>query len=68
MKKEAAWNLPNMKRVCTSHVERHNLTLRTFIKRMGRLTCVFSKKWANHEAMLALAIFHYNFCRTHRGV
>ena len=31
MKKEAAWNLPNMKRVCTSHVERHNLTLRTFI-------------------------------------
>jgi IS1 family transposase/transposase-like protein len=65
IKKEAAWNLPNMDRVCTSHVERHNLTLRTFIKRMARLSCSFSKKWANHEAMLGLAIFHYNYCRTH---
>jgi hypothetical protein len=25
----------------------------------------FSKKWENHEAMLALYIAHYNFCRVH---
>jgi hypothetical protein len=37
MKKEAVWNLPSMDRVCTSHIERHNLTLRTFIKRSGVL-------------------------------
>jgi hypothetical protein len=32
---------------------------------MARLTCAFSKKWANHEAMMALAIFHYNYVRVH---
>jgi hypothetical protein len=32
---------------------------------MTRLSCAFSKKWENHEAMMGLAIFHYNFCRTH---
>lgn len=68
IKKEAAYNLPNMDRVCTSHVERHNLTLRTFVRRMTRLTCAFSKKWSNHEAMLALAICHYNFCRVHSTI
>ena len=50
---------------CTSHVERDTLTLRTFIKRMARLSCAFSKKWANHEAMIGLAIAHSNFCRVH---
>jgi hypothetical protein len=54
-----------MSRVCTSHVERHNLTLRTFVKRMARLTCCFSKKWSNHEAMIGMFIMHYNYCRTH---
>jgi hypothetical protein len=32
---------------------------------MGRLTCCFSKKWENHEAMIGLAIFHYNYVRRH---
>jgi IS1 family transposase/transposase-like protein len=64
-KREAVWNDPDMSRVCTSHVERHNLTLRTFVKRMARLTCCFSKKWSNHEAMIGLFIMHYNYCRVH---
>ena len=64
-KKEAAWNLPDMNRVCTSHVERQNLNLRTFMRRMTRLSNGFSKKWANHEAMLALYICHYNYVRVH---
>jgi transposase-like protein/IS1 family transposase len=65
MKREAAWNLPDMKRVCTSHIERSNLNMRTFIRRMTRLSNGFSKKWANHEAMLALYIAHYNYVRIH---
>lgn len=38
VKKEAAFNLPDMKRVCTSHVERQNLNFRTFMRRMTRLS------------------------------
>ena len=62
IKKETILGEPNQAQICTSHVERHNLTLRTFVRRMGRLTCCFSKKWENHEAMIGLAIFHYNSC------
>lgn len=65
IKKEQAWNLPNESRICTSHVERQNLNFRTFMRRMTRLSNGFSKKWHNHEAMLALYIMHYNFCRVH---
>jgi hypothetical protein len=53
-------------RICTSHVERMNGGIRTFCKRMGRLTNCFSKKWDNHRAALALLFCHYNFCRQHR--
>ncbi len=35
------------------------------IRRMTRLTNAFSKKWANHEAALALFFVFYNFCRPH---
>jgi IS1 family transposase/transposase-like protein len=65
IKKEMIWGTPNYSQTCTSHIERHNLTLRTFIRRMNRLTCAFSKKWENREAMVALAICHYNYCRKH---
>jgi hypothetical protein len=33
---------------------------------MTRLTNAFSKKWANHAAMLALGFAYYNFCRPHQ--
>ncbi|MBI2823920.1 MAG: hypothetical protein HYX69_04410 [Planctomycetia bacterium] len=65
IKKEQAFNLPKMDRICTSHVERQNLNLRTFVRRMTRLSNGFSKKWENHEAMIALYIAHYNYCRPH---
>jgi hypothetical protein len=42
--------------------------MRCFIKRMGRLTYCFSKKWENHEAALALYFCHYNYCRKHRSL
>lgn len=56
---------PSEDRVCTSYVERNNLSIRTFVKRMTRLTCAFSKKWENHEAALALYFAYYNFCWKH---
>lgn len=55
-------------KICTSHVERHNLTIRTFVKRMNRLTSCFSKRWDNHRAALAIFFMHYNYCRRHSAL
>jgi IS1 family transposase len=56
---------PDPALICTSHVERSNLTLRMQIRRLTRLTNGFSKKWENHEAALGLFFAYYNFCRPH---
>jgi IS1 family transposase len=55
-------------RVCTSHIERQNLTVRISMRRMTRLTNAFSKKWLNHKAAYALYFAHYNFCRIHSSL
>ena len=57
---------PDPKRICTSHIERQNLTMRMQIRRLTRLTNGFSKKWENHWAALCLHFAYYNFCRIHR--
>ena len=59
---------PNHDRISTSHVERHNLTIRMGNRRMTRLTNAFSKKWENHQASLALTFAYYNFCRVHSTI
>ncbi|MGL6073844.1 MAG: IS1/IS1595 family N-terminal zinc-binding domain-containing protein [Fimbriiglobus sp.] len=56
---------PDEDRISTSHVERHNLTIRMQNRRMTRLTNAFSKKWDNHSYALALQFAYYNFCRVH---
>jgi IS1 family transposase len=56
---------PNPALICTSHIERQNLTMRMTIRRLTRLTNAFSKKWDNHEAALALYFAFYNACRVH---
>ena len=56
---------PDSNRVCTSHVERQNLSIRMGVRRMTRLTNAHSKKWENHKAALALWFAYYNFCRVH---
>jgi IS1 family transposase len=48
--------------ICTSHVERNNLTIRTFMKRFARLSLGFSKKLENLAAAVALHMAYYNFC------
>jgi IS1 family transposase len=48
--------------ICTSHVERHNLTVRTFMKRFTRLALGFSKKIENLESACALHFAYYDFC------
>jgi IS1 family transposase len=51
--------------ICTSYAERNNLTIRTFLKRLNRLTLGFSKKFENLCAAVCLHMAHYNFCRKH---
>jgi hypothetical protein len=51
--------------VALSHVERSNLTIRTFTKRFTRLSLGFSKKLENLAAAVALHVAHYDFCRVH---
>jgi IS1 family transposase len=54
--------------ICTSHVERHNLTIRTLMKRFTRLSLGFSKKLENLEAAVAVFLAYYNFCWRTRDV
>lgn len=53
------------KTICTSHVERQNLNMRLFNRRMTRLTLGYSKKLRNLEYAVALQVAFHNFCRKH---
>jgi hypothetical protein len=59
---------PDPEKICTSHIERQNGSLRQWCKRLTRLTHAFSKKWDNLKAALALHFTYYNFCRVHRSI
>jgi IS1 family transposase len=48
--------------ICTSHVERHNLTVRTLLKRFTRLSLGFSKKLENLQAACSMFMAFYNWC------
>jgi IS1 family transposase len=58
----------HQREICTSHVERVNLSIRMQSRRFTRLTNGFSKKLANHKAAVALYAAHYNFCREHISI
>ena len=57
---------PDSERICTSIVERSNLSLRMGTRRFTRLTNAFSKKFENHWAATVLWYAYYNFCRIHK--
>jgi len=59
---------PDPAMICTSHVERQNLTMRTFLRRLTRLSLGFSKKLAYLKHAIALHFAYYNFCRIHRSL
>lgn len=52
---------PEERMICTSFVERNNLTIRTFQRRFTRLALGFSRKLANLRAAVALQMTYYNF-------
>jgi IS1 family transposase len=57
---------PIQKRICTSYIERQNLTVRMQQRRFTRLTNGFSKSLKHHEAAVDLHFFYYNFVRIHQ--
>lgn len=59
---------PDPERICTSIVERSNLSTRMAVRRFTRLTNAFSKKWQNHWAAVAVWFTFYNFCRVHKSL
>jgi transposase-like protein/IS1 family transposase len=59
---------PDEERICTSIVERSNLSTRMSNRRFTRLTNAFSKKWENHWAAVACWFAFYNFCRVHKSL
>ena len=65
---EIIFGTPDPERICTSIVERQNLTIRMQMRRFTRLTNAFSKKRENLKAALALFFAFYNFCRPHSSI
>jgi hypothetical protein len=58
---------PDESRICTSIIERSNLSLRMGQRRWTRLTNAFGRKWENQWAAAMLWYTYYNFCRVHKS-
>ncbi len=65
IRKRKVVGAPDMDRVSTSYVERHNSTVRDQNRRFARKTRCHSKKIENHAAQFALYAMWYNFVRIH---
>lgn len=67
-KKKTLIGLPDKRHISTSHVERHNLTIRMQMRRFTRLTNGHSKKFSYHVASVSMFFMFYNFCRMHSSL
>lgn len=65
IKRKSRIGTPEMSSATTCHVERTNLSVRTFTRRFTRCTIGYSKLLANHKHAVALFVWHFNFCRIH---
>ena len=66
--RRAVFGSPNRSDICTSNIERQNLSVRMASRRFTRLTNGFSKKAENHAAAVALYVAHFNLCRVHETI
>jgi hypothetical protein len=63
-KRAVITGMPDFAHISTGHTERQNPAMR--MRRFTRLTNGFSKKFENHEALIALHYMYYNFARIHQ--
>ena len=56
---------PRADRICTSHVERVNLSVRHYCKRFVRLGLGYSRKLENHRLAVSLFVAVYNYTKVH---
>jgi len=56
------------KKINTSFIERANLTLRNYNKKLARKTLCFAKKKSALEAQTNITVTYYNFSRPNRGL
>jgi hypothetical protein len=61
--KTPVFGAPSIDMLCTSHIERQNLTMRHIVGRTRRLCLAFSKTLRGHRAAEALGFMAYNFTR-----
>ena len=68
VKKSIVSGNPDKEKICTSHIEKQNHTLRMHCRRLSRLTNAFSKKMENFKAAVALNFAYYNFVKVHSAI
>lgn len=68
IEKKPVFGNPDKDHISTSYSERLNLSVRMHVRRFTRLTNAHSKSAKHHEAMVAIFVAWYNFCRKHETV
>lgn len=63
--RKAITGISDIYSICTSHIERANLSVRTFMKRFTRLALGFSRKWENLRDAARIHFAYHNFCWIH---